>query len=44
VAADPAGEIAALYRAVAQRMALAIAQKARDYSGRFPTITVSKDS
>ena len=44
VAADPAGEIAALYRAVAQRMALAIAQKARDYSGRFPTITVSKHS
>jgi ATP-binding protein involved in chromosome partitioning len=44
VAAEPVGEIAGLYKAVAQRMALAIAQKARDYSARFPTITVSKDS
>jgi ATP-binding protein involved in chromosome partitioning len=44
VVADPAGEIAALYKAVARRVALRIAQKARDYSAKFPTITVSKDS
>ncbi len=44
VVADPAGEIAALYKAVARRVALRIAQKARDYTAKFPTITVSKDS
>jgi len=44
VVAEPAGEIAALYRAVAQRMAVRIAERARDFSGRFPTITVSKDT
>ena len=44
VVAEPAGEIAALYKAVARRVAVSIAQKARDYSARFPTITVSKDS
>jgi ATP-binding protein involved in chromosome partitioning len=44
VVAEPSGEIAALYEAVARRVAVSIAQKARDYSARFPTITVSKDS
>ena len=44
VVAEPAGEIAALYKAVARRVAVSIAQKARDFSARFPTITVSKDS
>ncbi len=42
--ADPDGEIAGLYAAVARRIALRIAQKARDFSARFPTITVSRDS
>jgi ATP-binding protein involved in chromosome partitioning len=44
VVAAPESEAAALYRAVAQRLALGIAQKARDWSGRLPTIAVSKDT
>jgi ATP-binding protein involved in chromosome partitioning len=44
VAAEPDGEIAGLYKAVARRVAVCVAQKARDYSARFPTITVSKDT
>lgn len=42
VVADPAGEIAALYKAVARTVAVKIAAKARDFSSKFPTITVSK--
>jgi len=44
VAAEPAGEIAGLYKAVARRVAVRVAQKARDFTARFPTITVSKDT
>ncbi len=44
VAADPAGEITGLYRSVARQVAVKIAKKARDYTARFPTITVSKDT
>ena len=42
VVADPDGEIAALYKAVARTVAVKIAQKAKDFSAKFPTITVSK--
>jgi ATP-binding protein involved in chromosome partitioning len=42
VAADPDGELAALYKQVARTVAIKIAQKSRDYSAKFPTITVSK--
>ncbi|MFM7849214.1 MAG: iron-sulfur cluster carrier protein ApbC [Rubrivivax sp.] len=42
VVADPDGEIAALYKTVARTVAVKIAQKAKDFSARFPTITVSK--
>ncbi len=44
VVAQPLGEIAALYRAVASRVAVKIAQRSKDFSTRFPTITVSKDT
>jgi ATP-binding protein involved in chromosome partitioning len=44
VVADPDGEIAATYKAVARRMAVTIALKARDFSAKFPTISVSKDT
>ncbi|MBL8328084.1 MAG: iron-sulfur cluster carrier protein ApbC [Rubrivivax sp.] len=44
VAADPDGEIAALYRGVARAVAIKIAQKAKDYSAKFPTIAVSKNT
>jgi ATP-binding protein involved in chromosome partitioning len=42
VVAEPEGEIAALYRQVARTVAVKIAQKAKDFSAKFPTITVSK--
>jgi ATP-binding protein involved in chromosome partitioning len=42
VVADPDGEIAAVYKAVARQVAVKIALKAKDFSARFPTISVSK--
>jgi ATP-binding protein involved in chromosome partitioning len=44
VAAEPAGEIAALYKTVARTLAVKVANKAKDFSSKFPTITVSKDT
>ena len=44
VAAAPDSEAAGLYRAVARKVAVAIAARAKDYSGRFPTIAVSSDT
>ena len=44
VVAEPDGEIAALYKAVARQVAVKIAEKAKDFSGKFPTIKVSKDT
>lgn len=42
VVADPDGEIATIYKTVARQVAVKIALKAKDFSARFPTITVSK--
>ena len=42
VVADPEGEIAGLYKAVARQVAVKIAAKAKDYSTKFPTISISK--
>jgi ATP-binding protein involved in chromosome partitioning len=42
VVADPEGEIAATYRQIARTVAVKIAQKAKDFSAKFPTISVSK--
>ncbi|KAF1042492.1 iron-sulfur cluster carrier protein ApbC [Xylophilus sp.] len=42
VAADPDGEIARIYRQVARQVAVTIAQKAKDFSAKFPTISISK--
>ena len=44
VVADPDGEIAAIYKAVARQVAVKIADKAKDFSGKFPSIKVSKDT
>jgi ATP-binding protein involved in chromosome partitioning len=44
VVADPDGEVAGIYKAVARQVALGIAQKAKDFSAKFPTITVSKNT
>ena len=44
VVSDPDGEIAGLYKAVARQVAVKIAQRAKDFSAKFPTITVSKST
>jgi ATP-binding protein involved in chromosome partitioning len=44
VVADPDGEVAGIYKAVARQMAIKIAAKAKDFSAKFPTITVSKNT
>ena len=42
VVSDPDGEIAGLYKAMARQMAVKIAQRAKDFSSKFPTISISK--
>ena len=44
VVADPEGEIAGLYKAMARQVAVKIAQRAKDFSAKFPSITISKDT
>jgi ATP-binding protein involved in chromosome partitioning len=44
VVADPDGAVADLYRALARQVAGTIAAKAKDFSSKFPTITISKNT
>ena len=44
VVADPDGEVAGIYKAVARQVAITIAAKAKDFSSKFPTIKISKDT
>lgn len=44
VVADPDGEVATLYKAVARQVALAIAAKNKDFSSKFPSIKISKET
>ena len=44
VVSDPDGEVAGLYKAVARQVAIKIAAKAKDFSSKFPSITISKDT
>ena len=44
VVADPDGEVAAIYKAVARKVAVSIAAKNKDFSAKFPTITISKNT
>jgi ATP-binding protein involved in chromosome partitioning len=44
VVADPDSEAANIYRSVARQVAIKIATKAKDFSAKFPTITVSKNT
>jgi ATP-binding protein involved in chromosome partitioning len=44
VVADPDGEVAALYKTVARQVAIKIAAKAKDFSAKFPSIKISKDT
>ena len=42
VVSDPDGEIAGIYKTVARQVAVKIAAKAKDFSAKFPTISISK--
>ena len=44
VVSDPDGEIAALYKGVARTVAVKVAAKAKDFSSKFPTISISKNT
>jgi len=44
VVADPDGDVAAIYKSVARKVAVTIAAKNKDFSSKFPTITISKNT
>ena len=44
VVADPDGEVAQIYKKVARTVAVKIAQQAKDFSSKFPTISISKNT
>ena len=44
VVADPDGEVAQIYAQVARSVAAKIAQQSKDFSSKFPTISVSKST
>ncbi len=43
VVAQPDSEVAAIYRQIARKLALAVAEKAKDMSSKFPSIVVKND-
>ena len=44
VVADPDGDVARLYKSVARKVAITVAAKSKDFSAKFPTITISKNT
>ncbi|MHA7598626.1 iron-sulfur cluster carrier protein ApbC [Alicycliphilus sp. T452] len=44
VVADPDGEVAQVYKHVAREVAVKIALKSKDFSSKFPTISISKST
>jgi ATP-binding protein involved in chromosome partitioning len=44
VVAEPDGELAGIYKAVARQVAVSIAARNRDFSSKFPSITISKNT
>ena len=44
VVADPDGEVAQIYKKVARDVAVKIAQQAKDFSSKFPSISISKNT
>lgn len=44
VVAEPDSEAATIYKSIARQVAVKIASKAKDFSAKFPTITVSKNT
>jgi ATP-binding protein involved in chromosome partitioning len=44
VVADADGEVAGMYKAIARQVAVKIAAQAKDFSSKFPTIAISKNT
>ncbi|WP_210544844.1 iron-sulfur cluster carrier protein ApbC [Rhodoferax sp. PAMC 29310] len=44
VVSDPDSEVAEIYKAVARKVAVSIAAKNKDFSSKFPSIKISKDT
>jgi ATP-binding protein involved in chromosome partitioning len=44
VVADPDGDVAAIYKTMARLVAVKIAAKAKDFSSKFPTINISRQT
>jgi ATP-binding protein involved in chromosome partitioning len=44
VVADPDGEVAGIYKTVARQVAVSIAAKNKDFSSKFPSIKISKET
>ncbi len=44
VVADPEGEVAQIYKKVARDVAAKIARQSKDFSAKFPTISISKNT
>ncbi|MDO5693164.1 MAG: iron-sulfur cluster carrier protein ApbC [Pseudomonadota bacterium] len=44
VVADPDGQAATSYKAIARQVAVKVAAKAKDFSSKFPSITISRDT
>jgi ATP-binding protein involved in chromosome partitioning len=44
VVSDPDSDVAGLYKTVARKVALAIAAKNKDFSSKFPSIKISKET
>jgi ATP-binding protein involved in chromosome partitioning len=40
VVADPEGRVAAIYKGIARRVAVKVAEKAKDHSSKFPNIVI----
>jgi ATP-binding protein involved in chromosome partitioning len=43
VVADPDGKVAEIYRAIARKVAIKVAEKAKDMTSKFPSIVVKND-
>ena len=44
VVADPDGQAATNYKAIARQVAIKVAARAKDFSAKFPSITISRDT
>jgi ATP-binding protein involved in chromosome partitioning len=44
VVAEPDSEVAGIYKALARQVAIRVAERAKDFSSKFPTITISKNT